>query len=82
MSTIEKVELSAQATVHSAGQTFPKHTLYNAICDLECGSGRVSELIVDQHGHCYSEAELAEIRRSPEFEKHRADLRAQGLDRD
>jgi hypothetical protein len=82
MVTREKVDLSAQATIHSAGQTFPKHTLYNAICDLECGSPRISELIIDQHGHCYSDAELTEIRRSPEFRDHRAELRAQGRDRD
>jgi hypothetical protein len=75
------VDLSAQACIHAAGQTFPKNTLYNGICDLESQFNRASALI-DVQGHSYSNAEIDDIRRSREFKKHRDALKASGKDRD
>jgi hypothetical protein len=82
MDAMAKFDLSARVYIHAAGQTFPKTTLYNAICDMECQSSREPMLLVDFHGHCFSAEEIDEIRHSPEFKKHRAELRSRGHDRD
>jgi hypothetical protein len=76
-----KVDLSALATVHVAGQTITKRTLFNAVCDVD-GTEFGAPTVIDVRGRCFTTRDIEDIRRSPEFQEHCQALAAEGKDRD
>ena len=76
-----KFDLTKQAYIHVGDSTYPKNTLYNALCDIVHNPNRVTAL-VDVDGRSYSTVEIDEMLRSEEFRAHRKKLRAEGKERD
>jgi hypothetical protein len=78
MDAMAKFDLSARVYIHAAGQTFPKTT----VCDRSANPAVNPCCSSTSTANVSPAEEIDEIGQSPEFEKHRAELRSQGHDRD
>lgn len=78
---VRSFDLSVQAYLHVEGGTYPKNSLFNAICDVIENPNRATALI-DCNGRSYQSFEIDDIARSPEFKERRSKLAEQGKARD